>query len=131
MTHRAGVVCVRDRTVLRTVSNELIGDEKLVVMFSEMHDTRRFQKDDLMTVYMKYIYRVETMVGNELCRQLMDGLKLTESRLGSLRQNKRNRDTKVKGIEGSSSSKKGSTSNTKKGSSSSKKKKKRRKKKNW
>lgn len=62
------------------------------------------------------------MIGNELCRQLMDGLKLTESRLGSLRQNKRNRDTKVKGIDGSSSSKKGSKT---------KKKRRRRKKKNW
>lgn len=55
VTHRRGVPCVRDRTVLRRVSDQLIGDGKVLRMFSEMHDTRKFHSDDLTTVYMKYI----------------------------------------------------------------------------
>ena len=123
VTHRRGVPCVRDRAVLRNVTNHLKADSKMLSAFTAFN----FHPDDVQVVFEKYLGRVETMMGNELARQFMDSMRLENiNKLGSLRvlKGKKGRE-KVGKVEVDSSSK-----DDCKGSGP-KKKRKRRKKKNW
>ena len=131
-THRDGVLCVRDRHVLRRVTECLLKDPKVRDKFVLLPGVDGFHKDDVDKVFRAYLHRVETMMGNEYAHQLMEGLQLRkEEKLGSLRVLKRDRDEQVKGVgvgdegEGTCVSKKPTTQ------SRSNKKRKRRKKKNW
>ena len=115
-------MCVRDNCVLRKLTTTLIQDVQVVKEFGLLVSPVHFHPDDFEKVFHKYMYRVETMVGNEISRQLLEDLRLRGvDQLESLRQNKRDRNQQVKLGEGVKGSKKGNT----------KKKRKRRKKKNW
>ena len=130
VTHRGGKVCVRDNRVLRNLTETLLQDVQVIKEFGLLASPVHFHPDDLDKVFHKYMYRVETMIGNEISRQLLEDLRLRGvNQLGSLRLNKRDRNQQVKlgeGVKGSSVPKK--VVNVGKGT---KKKRKRRKKKNW
>ena len=99
MTHsRDGKkVCVRDVHVLRRLTDNLLEDVQVVKTFTHLASPAHFHADDLNKVFRKYMYRVETMVGNEVSRQLLDDLRLNDvDRFESLRQAKRARDHKIK-----------------------------------
>ena len=127
VTHRGGRVCVRDRFVLRRVTQCLKDDSKVYAEFCVLSHPVCFHKDDVRKVYSKYLSRVETMIGNEISSQLIEDLRVREmDTLGSLRKLKRDRTESIKreGI---------NTSNTTQSNVSVvvKKKRKRRKKKGW
>ena len=127
VTHRRGVPCVRDRAILRSVTNRLKTDSKMLSAFTEFN----FHPDDVQAVFEKYLGRVETMMGNEVARQFMESMRLANTnKLGSLRvlKGKKGRE-EVGKVEVDSS--KGDDSTTDGKGSGSKKKRKRRKKKNW
>ena len=127
VTHRGGRVCVRDNFVLRKLTKNLIQDVQVIKEFGLLVSPVHFHPDDFEKVFHKYMYRVETMVGNEIGRQLLEDLRLRGvEQLGSLRRNKRDRNQQVKIGEDVKGSKK--VSNVGKGV---RKKRKRRKKKNW
>ena len=116
--------------MLRKLTKTLIQDVQVVKEFGLLASPVHFHPDDFEKVFHKYMYRVETMVGNEVSIQLLEDLRLRGvDQLGSLRQNKRDRNQQVKlgeGVKGSSVPKK--VVNVGKGT---KKNRKRRKKKNW
>ena len=126
VTHRSGRVSVRDRFVLRRVTDSLRDNVKVFNAFSILAHPASFHEDDLKLVFNKYIARVETMVGNELASQLMRDLRMSEiDTLESLRQLKRKKRSAVKGAVVGGSQSKGKVD------IKSKKKRKRRKKKGW
>ena len=137
---RGGVVCVRDRQVLRRVTMSLREDPKLMSKFAEIPSPSSFHADDLERVYFAYLHRVETMMGNEVSWKLMEMLRLNNmDQLGSLRKLKLSENNVAKGVvnsgnEGVVSSgndtgvSKGGKKNAGKGGG---KKRKRRKKKGW
>lgn len=123
-THRSGKVCVRDRHVLRRVTDGLKDDEQVLSAFSTLARPARFHADDLRKVYLKYLARVETMIGNEIAAQLIQDLRVREvETLGSLRKLKQK--SKIEVVGGVPDI------NTGKGEGKGKKKRKRRKKKGW
>ena len=90
VTHRGGKVCVRDRYVLRRLSDSLKVDVEVVKAFSLLASPHHFHPDDLEKVFSRYILRVETMVGNEVSRHLLEEVLVSGvDRLESLRQMKR------------------------------------------
>ena len=98
VTHRCGKVCVRDRHVLRRVTDDLREDEKVFNMFSVLAHPVSFHSDDLRRVFLKYLYRVETLIGNEVAAQLMEDLRIREvETLGSLRKLKQKRKVEIVG----------------------------------
>ena len=126
-THRDGVLCVRDRSVLRRVTECLLEDAKVRDKFVLLPGADNFHKDDVDKVFGAYLHRVETMMGNEYAHQLMEGLQLRkEEKLGALRILKRDRDEQVKGIGVGDEEGESSCVQT-----NSKRKRRRRKKKNW
>ena len=83
---------MRDRHVLRRVTDDLREDEKVFNMFSVLAHPVSFHSDDLRRVFLKYLYRVETLIGNEVAAQLMEDLRIREvETLGSLRKLKQKR----------------------------------------
>ena len=97
VTHRGGKVLVRDRHVLRRLTNRLEQDSEVLEQFCLLPDPVKFHPDDVNKVFVRYLKRVETMVGNEICRQLLDDLRLEGvDRLESLRQVKCDRSQQVK-----------------------------------
>lgn len=90
-----------------------------------------FHPDDVQVVFEKYLGRVETMMGNEVARQVMESMRLeNRNKLGSLRVLKGKKGRKEVGKVEVDSSKGGDSTVGRKGGGS-KKKRKRRKKKNW
>ena len=133
VTHRGGKACVRDRYVLRHITDSLTGDEQVLSSFSKLASPASFHPDDLRKVFLKYIFRVETMIGCEIASQLIEELKVNEVQtLGSLRKAKESRRQEIKG-EVSSNRKGGADSTNSKGKVVVKKniKRRRRKKKKW
>ena len=127
VTHRRGVPCVRDRVVLRSVTNRLKTDSKALSTFAEFN----FHPDDIQVVFEKYLGRVETMIGNEVARQVMESMRLENiNKLGSLRVLKGKKGREEVGKVEVDSSKGGDSTVGRKGGGS-KKKRKRRKKRNW
>ena len=89
-------MCVRDRFVLRRVTDCLKGEEKVFNAFSVLSRPVCFHSD-VRKVYLKYIARVETMIGHEISAQLLADLRVSEvDTLGSLRKLKRDRSQSVK-----------------------------------
>ena len=127
VTHRSGKVCVRDRHVLRRVTDDLRDDAKVLSAFSVLACPVSFHSDDLRKVFIKYLARVETMIGNEVAAQLMQDLRINEAEpLGSLRKLKQKRKIEIVG----SVKDEGSVKDTSKGAGKHKKRK-RREKKGW
>ena len=99
-------------------------DKKVFNMFSVLANSVSFHGDDVRRVFLKYLYRVETLIGNEVSAQLMEDLRMKEAEtLGSLRKLKQKRKIEIVG--GSPNMVKGE------GEGKGKKKRKRRKKKGW
>lgn len=97
VTHKGGKVCVRDRYVLRRLTDSMQVDTKVVKEFSLLASPHRFHSDDLEKVFRKYLLRVETMIGNEISRHLVeDVLVKGVGRLESLRQTKQDRAQQIK-----------------------------------
>lgn len=65
MTHRQGVVCVRDREILRKVTCALKEDGDLAAKFEALPNGAKFHSEDLQRVYHAYLHRVETMMGGD------------------------------------------------------------------
>ena len=83
-------MCVRDRFVLRRVTQCLKDDKKVFAEFCVLSHPVCFHNDDVNKVYSKYLSRVETMIGNEISTQLIADLRVSEvETLGSLRKLKR------------------------------------------
>ena len=119
--------------MLRHITDSLTGDEQVLSSFSKLAHPASFHPDDLRKVFLKYIFRVETMIGREIACQLIEELKVNEVQtLGSLRKAKESRRQEIKG-EVSSKRKGGANSTNSKGKVVAKKniKRRRRKKKNW
>ena len=96
VTHRSGEVCVRDRHVLRRVSDKLRDDAEVLSALSVLAHPVSFHSDDLRKVFIKYLARVETMVGNEVAAQLMQDLRIPEvETLGTLRKLKQKRKIEI------------------------------------
>ena len=73
-------------------------DEKVFNMFSVLAHPVSFHSDDLRRVFLKYLYRVETLIGNEVAAQLMEDLRIREvETLGSLRKLKQKRKVEIVG----------------------------------
>ena len=122
-THRDGVLCVRDRHVLRRVTECLREDPSVRDKFVLLPGGDGFHSDDVDKVFIAYLHRVETMMGNEYAHQLMESLHFeNEGKLGSLRKLKRDRNEQSRGA-GVKNEVDGVCVNTKK--------RRRRKKKNW
>ena len=124
-THRDGVLCARNRHVLRRVTECLREDPSVRDKFVLLLDGDGFHSDDVDKVFIAYLNRVETMMGNEYAHQLMESLYFeneNEGKLGSLRKLKRDRDEQSRGA-GVKNEGDGASVNTKK--------RRRRKKKNW
>ena len=97
VTHQGGKVCVRDRYVLRKLTDSLKVDVDVVKTFSLLASPHHFHSDDLDKVFSKYLSRVETMVGNEVSRHLVESILVSGvDRLESLRQAKQECKRKVK-----------------------------------
>ena len=97
VTHRGGKVLVRDRHVLRRLTDRLVQDKQVLQEFCLLPSPAQFHPDDIEKVFVKYLKRVETMVGNEICRQLLDDLRLEGvDTLESLRPVKRDRNQQIK-----------------------------------
>ena len=97
VTHKRGKVCVRDRYVLRRLTDSMKVDVEVVKAFSMLASPHHFHADDLEKVFSKYLVRVETMVGNEIARHLLeDVLVRGVDRLESLRQVKRDHKQQIK-----------------------------------
>ena len=129
VTHRNGRVCVRDRFVLRRVTDCLKEDVKVMRDFAALANPVSFRSEDLSKVFLKYLARVETMIGNEIASQLMRDLRISEvDTLETLRQLKRDRRVQVtkREVDIKADTKADTKTDTKP-----KKKRKRRKKKGW
>ena len=88
---------MRDRYVLRRVTDCLKDDVKVQSAFSVLAHPASFRSEDLSKVFLKYLARVETMIGNEISSQLMRDLRIREvDTLETLRQLKRERRVEVK-----------------------------------
>ena len=139
VTHKDGKVCVRDRYVLRRLTEKIKVDDEVVKKFSLLASPYHFHPDDLEKVFFKYLFRVETMVGNEVSRHLVEEvLARGVDRLESLRQIKQDSKQQIKmgGVEGSNqklvqTTEVTGTSNKRSRVSKKTKKKYRRKKKRW
>ena len=84
--------------MLRKVTDDLRGDEKVLSSFSVLAHPASFHSDDLQKVFLKYLYRVETMIGNEIASQLMQDLRIREvDTLGALRKLKQKRKIEIVG----------------------------------
>jgi len=84
--------------VLRRVSDELRDDAKVLSAFSVLAHPVSFHSEDLRKVFIKYLARVETMVGNEIAAQLMQDLRIREvETLGTLRKLKQKRKIEIVG----------------------------------
>ena len=82
--------------MLRRVSDELRDNAKVISAFSVLAHPVPFHSDDLRKVFIKYLARVETMVGNEVAAQLMQDLRIREvETLGSLRKLKQKRKIEI------------------------------------
>ena len=104
VTHKDGKVRVRDRYVLRQLTEKMKVDDEVQKKFSLLASPHHFHPDDLEKVFFKYLFRVETMVGNEVSRHLVEEvLARGEDRLESLRQIKQDGEQQIKtgGVEGS------------------------------
>lgn len=89
---------MRDRHVLRRVTEGLMEDAQVLSTFAALAKPVYFHDADLKKVYFKYLFRVETMMGNEISSQLMEDLKISHvDTLESLRKIKRERSKEVKG----------------------------------
>lgn len=97
VSHRSGSVCVRDRYVLRKMTLCLKEDEQVKRTFAALANPVSFRSEDLdKEVFLKYLDRVETMIGNEIASQLMRDLKIREvDTLETLRKLKRDRREEV------------------------------------
>ena len=90
-------MCVRDKFVLRRVTDCLKDEEKVFAAFCVLSHPVCFHSDDVRKVYLKYLARVETMIGNEISAQLIADLRVKEvDTLGALRKLKRDRAQSVK-----------------------------------
>lgn len=83
-----GRLCVKDPMVLRRKTTEILADKFLLDKF---RNCTEFEPKDVVTVYEKYVYRVETLIGHDVARQYVD--LLTKSKDGVL---ERLRDVKTK-----------------------------------
>ena len=97
-THRDGVLCARNRHVLRRVTECLREDPSVRDKFVLLLDGDGFHSDDVDKVFIAYLHSVETMMGNEYAHQLIVSLHCgNEGKLGSLRKLKRDRDEQSRG----------------------------------
>ena len=98
VTHtQSGKVRVRDRQVLRRVTNQLYNDKQLQNKFVSCSD-KQFHPSDVEKVFIAYLRRVETMMGNELAWQLMDELRSKKmDGLDALRKQKNKTSAAVRG----------------------------------
>lgn len=86
VTHKCGRVCVRDKMVLRRMTDTIKQDQRIRQAFDLIPNHGKFHTDDADSVFAKYVSRVETLLGNEVARQLMELLKKSKaSSLESLR----------------------------------------------
>lgn len=123
-------VRLRDREVLRRVTLCMQGDKGVRDQFLVLPSPAEFHADDVERVYLAYLGRVETMMGNEVGWKLMDQLRLRKvDKLGALRQYKRDRDEELKGMGVDTSGVSGDSVVSSTGKKN--KKRKRRKRKNW
>ena len=79
VTHRRGRVCVRDKMVLRRMTNTIKQDVSLRRAFDLIPVRGTFHAADRDIVFEKYVGRVETLLGNEVSRQLMELVKKSKS----------------------------------------------------
>ena len=78
VSHRSGRVCVRDRYILRKMTVCLKEDAQVKRTFAALANPVSFRSEDLDKVFLKYLDRVETMIGNEIASQLMRDLRIRE-----------------------------------------------------
>ena len=83
MTHKDGLIYVRDKMVLRQTKMSCMSD---VIIRREFVQLAKFHSDDVEAVFDVYLTRIETLMGNEVCRQYMELLKRSkDSSLEQLR----------------------------------------------
>ena len=84
--------------MLRHITDALKDDAQVLSSFCKLALPASFHVDDLRKVFLKYLYRVETMIGREIGSQLIEELKMNEvDTLGSLRKIKAELRREVKG----------------------------------
>ena len=91
VTHKDGLIYVRDKMVLRQTKMSCMPD---VIIRREFVQLAKFHSDDVEAVFDVYLTRIETLMGNEVCRQYMELLK--RSKDSSLEQLRVLKDSKKK-----------------------------------
>ena len=89
VTHKDGLIYVRDKMVLRRTTMSCMSDKGIRDSFRQLAS---FHPDDFEGVFTRYLTRIETLMGNEVVWQYMEMLKRSkESSLEQLRELKKNK----------------------------------------
>ena len=86
VTHRDGIVCVTDASVLRRTTQTILQMSSLRERFSKLPSPLQFHPDDFETVYKEYVCRIERLLGNEVASKYMDLMKQSDKEGGTLEQ---------------------------------------------
>ena len=93
-SHRNGQLWIEDSLVLRRQTDDVLRSEKCKNQFRSFLE---LPSDECDHVYTSYVYRVESMMGNEVVRQATESLKRKgEGTLESLRSIKQKKNNHVK-----------------------------------